>query len=100
MIFLPVYARQPVRAAWSHERLVREWSLALGMFINNSTYLSYCSALNSYLNFVNLHNFNIKSTPDTLFFYIVYMCNHIKFRSVQTYLSDIYNQLEVYYLQI
>lgn len=100
MIPSPIRARQPQRVAWSRERLIRERSLALGMFVDSSTYLSYYSALNSYLNFVCLHNMEIEPTQDTLSFYIVFMSHHIEPRSVRTYLTGICSQLEVYYPQI
>jgi hypothetical protein len=37
------------------------------------------------------------STPDTLSFFTVYMCNHISPRPVDAYLSGICNQLEPFY---
>lgn len=87
-------ARQPARVAWSRERLVHERALALGHVIDKSTLSNYSSALNSYLNFVRLHNLPVEPTPDTLSFYTVYMCHHINPRSVNTYLSGISQQLE------
>lgn len=65
-----------------------------------SSFSSYCSALNFYLNFVRLQDIDIKSMQDTLSFYIVYMSHHIEPRLVCMYLAGICNQLEVYYSQI
>ncbi|OSD08152.1 hypothetical protein PYCCODRAFT_1343896, partial [Trametes coccinea BRFM310] len=41
-----------------------------------------------------LHGFPIDPTIDTLSFYVVFMCHHIKPDSVDSYLSGICNQLE------
>ena len=90
-------SRQPVREAWSRERLIRERSIALGQAIDTSTLKSYSSALNSYLAFVRLHDFPVEPTPDTLSFYTVFMCSHIKPGSVTTYLSGLCQQLEPYF---
>jgi hypothetical protein len=82
------------------ERLIHERSIAMGQSINISTWKNYGSALNSYLNFVRMHKFPIKPTPDTLSFYIVFMClndTSIKPDSVDTYLSGICHQLEPYF---
>jgi hypothetical protein len=87
-------ARQPTWAAWSMERLIHERALALGHVLDKSTLSNYGSALNSYLNFVTLHELPVEPTPDTLSLYTVYMCHHINPRSVNTYLSGISQQLE------
>ena len=97
MISSTVHARQPPRQAWTHERLLREHAIALGQAVDNSTWKNYGSALNSYLNFIKLHNFPLDPTPDTLSLFTVYMCHHIKLRSVTTYLSGICHQLEPYF---
>jgi hypothetical protein len=89
--------RQPVRAPWSLDRLIRERSIALGLAIDDSTWKTYGSALNSYLSFVHAHNFDTDPTPETLSFFIVYMSNHISPRSVSSYLSGICQQLEPYF---
>lgn len=86
--------RQPTRTVWSREHLIHERAVALGNAIDKSTLSNYSSALNSYLNFVRLHNFPVEPTADTLSFYAVYMCHHINPRSVNTYLSGISQQLE------
>ena len=76
------------------ERLIHERALALGHVIDKSTLSNYSSALNSYLNFVTLHELPVEPTADTLSLYTVYMCHHINPRSVNTYLSGISQQLE------
>jgi hypothetical protein len=97
MITLSSSSRQPSRLAWTHDRLVRERSIALGMAIDESTFSNYTSAINSYVSFCRNHNFPTEPTPDTLSFYTVYMSHHIKPSSVDSYLSGICNQLEVYF---
>jgi hypothetical protein len=97
MISLSRNARQPTREAWSIDRLIHEWSIALGSVLDKSTYCNYTSALNSYISFCKLHNRPIYPTEDTLSFYIVFMCHHIKPDSVDTYLSGICNQLETHF---
>lgn len=72
-----------------HERAV-----ALGNAIDISTAVTYTSHLQSYLTFCKLHQRAIIPTVDTLSFYTVYMCHHIKPDSVDSYLSGICNQLE------
>ncbi|KAF9026611.1 hypothetical protein BDZ89DRAFT_883478, partial [Hymenopellis radicata] len=44
-----------------------------------------------------LHHFPVEPTPDTLSFYVVYMCANIKPRSVASYLTGICNKLEPYF---
>ena len=90
-------SRQPAREAWSHDRLLRERAIALGQAIDTSTLNSYSSALNSYLNFVRLHDLPVEPTPDTLSFFAVFMSHHIEPRSVLNYLSGICQQLEPYF---
>jgi hypothetical protein len=89
--------RQPPRVAWSKERLLHERAIALGNVIDKSTLSKYSSALNSYLNFVKLHDLPVEPTPDTLSLFTVYMCHHINPRSVNTYLSGISQQLETHF---
>lgn len=69
----------------------------MGSCIDASTAKTYGSALNSYLNFVKIHKFAVEPTIDTLSFYIVFMCDHIRPKSVASYLSGICNQLEPYF---
>ena len=97
MIHSAVRSRQRNRVAWTREHLTRERSLALGQAIDTSTWKNYGSALNSYLTFIRIHDFPIEPTPDTLSFFIVYMCHHINPSSVDTYLSGICQQLEPYF---
>ena len=97
MIQSGIPSRQPVRDAWSRDKLLRERALALGLAIDTSTLKNYSSALNSYLSFVRIHDFPVEPTPDTLSFYAVFMSHHIEPRSVSTYLSGICQQLEPYF---
>ena len=97
MIQSAVKSKQRRRVAWTRERLLHERSLAMGQSIDISTWKNYGSALNSYLTFVRIHNFPVEPTPDTLSFFIVFMCHHIKPDSVDTYLSGICHQLEPYF---
>ena len=90
-------SRQPIRDVWTRERLVHERAIALGNVIDRSTLSNYSSALNSYLNFMKLHNFPVEPTPETLSFFTVYMSHHINPRSVNTYLSGISQQLETHF---
>lgn len=90
-------SRQPLRAPWTRERLNLERSLALGSAIDASSTASYSSALQSYISFCRAHSFELDPTPDTLSYYTVYMCHHIKPSSVDSYLSGICNQLEPFF---
>src|ERR1700678_2528198 len=100
MIVSPVKSKQRKRLAWTRERLLRERALALGQAIDTSTWKNYGSALNSYLTFVRIHNFPVEPTPDSLSFFTVFMCHHIKPDSVDSYLSGICQQLEPYFPSI
>jgi hypothetical protein len=82
------------------ERLRHERALALGESIDLSTKKNYGSALNSYLNFVLLHELPVEPTDDTLSLFIVYTSYHIKPKSVDTYLSGICHQLEPFFPDI
>ena len=90
-------ARQPSRDVWSKERLIHERAITLGNILDRSTLSNYSSALNSYLNFVKLHDFPVEPTPETLSFFTVYMCHYLNPRSVNTYLSGISQQLEAHF---
>jgi hypothetical protein len=89
--------RQPKRERWSFERLQHERALAMGEAIDLSTRKNYGSALNSYLNFILLHNLPVEPTDDTLSLYVVWTCHYIKPDSVETYLSGIAHQLEPHF---
>lgn len=97
MISSGVKSKQRHHLAWTRERLLRERALVLGQAIDTSTWKNYGSALNSYLTFVRLHDFPVEPTPDTLSFFTVFMCHHIKPDSVDSYLSGICQQLEPYF---
>jgi hypothetical protein len=90
-------SRQPQRQPWSRERFLHERAIAIGFAIDKSTAKSYGSALNSYLTFVQIHNLPAEPTEETLSFYTVFMCHHIKPDSVDSYLSGIIHQLEPYF---
>lgn len=100
MITVTPTSRQPERTPWTMDRLVHERSIALGLAIDKSTASTYSSALNSYLTFCKMHSFPIEPTPETLSFFTVYMCHHIKPPYVDSYLSGICNQLEDYFPNI
>ena len=67
------------------------------MAIDTATHLSYTSALNSYLTFCKLHNFDINPTPETLSLYVTYQSTFINPKSVDSYLSGIANQMESFF---
>ncbi|KAJ2971042.1 hypothetical protein NUW54_g12595 [Trametes sanguinea] len=97
MLSISLTSRQPVRQPWTFDRLVRERAVALGYAIDKSTRITYTSHVQSYLTFCKIHGFPIDPTIDTLSFYVVFMCHHIKPDSVDSYLSGICNQLEGLY---
>ena len=97
MISSNVRSRQPPQEVWTRERLIRERAIALGQAVDNSTWKNYGSALNSYLNFIKMHEYPLEPSPNTLSLFTVYMCHHIKPDSVGTYLSGICHQLEPYF---
>jgi len=97
MINLSPTSRQPFREPWTLAHLEHERAIAIGSAIDPSSISSYSSALNSYITFCRAHHFPIDPTPDTLSFYTVYMCHHIKPKSVDNYLSGIANQLEPFF---
>ena len=84
MIGSGIQSKQHTCLAWTRDRLLHERALAMGQAIDSSTWKNYGSALNSYLNFVRIHQFPIDPTPDTLSFFMVYMCHHIRPSSVDT----------------
>jgi hypothetical protein len=100
MISSGIKSKQRRRVAWTRERLLHERAIALGQAIDMSTWKNYGSALNSYLTFVRIHDFPVEPTAETLSFFTVYMCHHIKPDSVDSYLSGICHQLEPYFPSI
>jgi hypothetical protein len=91
---LPPLSRQPERQPWALEALIRERALAMSRSLDITTRHTYASALNSWLAFINMHNFNIEPTPGTLSYFVVYMSHQISPRSVKSYLSGLVQQLE------
>lgn len=71
--------------------------LALGEAIDISTKKSYGLALNSYLNFILMHHLSAEPTDDTLSLFTVYTTHYIKPDSVDSYLSGIAHQLELFF---
>lgn len=92
--------RKTVRLPWPREKLEHERAIALGFAIEPASKLAYSSAVQSYLDFCKSHDFPITPTPDTLSYYVVYMCHHIKPSSVKSYLSGICNQLESFFPEV
>jgi len=72
MIKLSSSSRQPIREAWTLERLNAELTINLGMATDWSMHSSYTSALNLYITFCHLHGFNIEPTPWTLALYVTF----------------------------
>lgn len=66
----------------------------MGFTVERSSARTYSSAVQSYLTFCKNHGFPIDPTPDTLSFFVVYMCAHINPSSVGSYLSGICHALE------
>lgn len=99
MIIPTIRPRQLHCIAWSQERLLHECSIKLGYSINNTIFKCYRSALNSYLNFVKIHEFVTASTADMLL-YIAYMSHQINSKSIFSYLLGICNQLKIYFPKI
>jgi hypothetical protein len=97
MLNIPRSSRQPHRAPWTIERLVRERAIALGSVLDPSTQHTYSSHLQSYLSFIKSHNFPLDPTPDTLSFFTVFMSAHIDPQSVGNYLTGICHNLEHLY---
>lgn len=100
MITSRVKSRQRAREAWTREHLVHMRSVALGAAIDSSSAQTYGSALNSFIEFCRLHGFPVEPTADTLSFYVVFMCHHIRPESVDSYLSGICNELEPHFPQV
>jgi len=67
------------------------------MAIDCSTHRNYMSALNSYITFCRIHGFDIEPTPCTLALYVTFQSTYINPKSVDTYLSGIFNQLKTHF---
>ena len=93
----PTSPRRPSRQPWTKERLIHERAVAIGAALEPGTALAYSSALQSYLSFCHAHQLPVEPTTDTLSFYVVYMCAHIKPQSVEAYLSGICARLEPFF---
>lgn len=90
-------SRQKVREPWTLEHIHHEHALALRLAIDKASFSSYNSALNSYITFCKIHKLPVEPTADTLSFFTIFMCYHIKPKSVDTYLSGICNWLEPFF---
>jgi hypothetical protein len=97
MIKITSASWQPYRKPWTLERLNYERLILLGMSIDTSTAGTYSSALNSYLTFCKLHGLPVEPTPQTLSYYVTFQSFFINPRSVDSYLSSITNQLELFF---
>jgi hypothetical protein len=86
--------------AWTHNRLLQEWSILLGLSHDNFTIAAYTSALNSFLTFCELHRLPIELTAETLSLYITFQSSFIAPASIASYLPGICNELEVYFLNV
>ena len=93
----PDASNQPNRQRWTLTKLAQAHATALSNSVDLSTQQSYGLALNSWLAFVNLHEFPFEPTLETLSYFIVYMSHHINPQSVKCYLSDLVQQLEPNY---
>jgi hypothetical protein len=89
-----VKSKQRRRLAWTMECLLYEHMIALGQAIGTSTWKNYGSALNPYLTFIQIHNFPVEPSADSISFFTVFMSFYIKHDSVNSYLSGICQQLE------
>jgi hypothetical protein len=96
MISITCESRQPVWQPWTMDHLINERSILLGMAIDNSTANTYTSTTNSYLTFCKLHNIPIDPTSETLSYYITFQSSHINPKSVESYLSGICSNLELF----
>ena len=67
------------------------------MSINHSTSTTYFSALNSYLTFCKSHGLPVEPTAQTLSYYTTLQSFHINLKSIDSYLSEICNQLEPFF---
>ena len=94
MIEISPGSRQLRREPWTMDCFIYEWSIALGLSIDENSHNTYTSVLNSYLTFCKLHCMPVEPTKETLSFFTIFMSSHIKPDSVNSYLSGIANQLK------
>src|SRR5258708_7094499 len=102
-----VQACQPKRAAWTLDHLQSQQAIYLSNCLDASTKVMYQSGFNSYLAFCNLHNFDLKPSPEMLSFFISYMAcqssptgKTISIQTITSYLSRIAHHLKPFYLII
>ena len=93
-------SRQPHREAWTIDRLNTELTINLGLAIDCSTHESYSSALNLYITFCHLYDFDIEPTQCMLAYYVTFQSSHIDPKSVDSYLSSICNQLKSHFPKV
>ena len=98
---------QPVRSAWSLERLHKEQADFRSNYLDKSTRATYQSGFNSYLSFCERHSLDSDPTPETLSFFIVYMAQQtglsgrlISIRTISSYLSGVTHFLESSYPKV
>lgn len=82
---------------WPLECLVQECAINISYAKDWTTQAGYSSALQSYIHFCHIHDFNINPTTNTLLLFIAWLCTFIKPKSVGTYLSRICAKLEDMY---
>lgn len=95
-LLLSPTARQH-RPAWPLDRLIRERAIDISFAKDRTTQATYSSALQSYLHFCHIHNFDVNPTPNTLSLYVAWLSTYIKPNSVDSYLSAICSELEDQY---
>lgn len=71
--------------------------IALGLALDPNSLRTYASGVQSFRDFCDAHQLPFVPTPETLSYFVVYMCHHIKPASVSNYLSAICNAFEPSY---
>lgn len=89
--------RQPLRQAWSQERLQLERALNFSKAHEPGTLLNYASAARSFVAFCDMHALPVVPNSDTLSLYATFMSAHIEPRSVNSYLSNIVGYLSPFF---
>jgi len=89
--------RQPSRQPWSLERLIQERATNLSLALETGTTQNYHSATRSWISFIEMHNFPLEPSADTLSFYISYMSTHVKVETIEGYLSGLASVLEPFF---